>query len=485
MLRQERIATIGLVAGAAALGTLWPLSAYAVAPVALPTLLALSLAVVVIARRPEYGLALVIALSPLINSVLPQQSSGTVALPEKPFQLLVPALAGAVLLYSLLVNRIETPSGRFFRGLSAAVVLFFGSTALSSAQAIEPSASVSKVVLTLTAVMVFFSVRQVCKTREHVLVVAGGALAALLIASVQGIFDQVLGIYSTQGFVSDTEVVGRIQGSFGHPNLYAGFLAFLMPLAAAMAFNSEFSARLRWLALSALLTSIPALIFSYSRGAILGLLVGGVVWLLVIRPRLAVTVGLVAVVAAVAIAPGALKSRFENNSGNDVALRSDIWESAIEIYSHDPVLGVGPHNFQTAYERLPSTDAAASQRRLLHDEQLLVPPHAQSIYLQALAEQGIVGLLTMLGLLVGGVVTAYKASRTTSPRTRMIGIGLGIGLLSVAIDGVLEIVLFSETMVPVFGMLAVAAIQLDYQREPAGAPEAPAAKLSLAAPRPL
>ncbi len=467
-----------MVAAAVSLAILWPLSAYALTPVALPSLLVLSLAIALIARRPEYGLALVIALSPLINSVVPE-SGGQVSVPEKPFQLLVPTLAGGVLLYSLLVNRIERPSGTFFRALSLTILLFLASTVLSSVQAIEPSASVSKVILTLTAALVFFSVRQSCKTRNQVLVVVGGALAALLIASVQGVADELFGIYSTQGFVSDAEVVGRIQGSFGHPNLYAGFLAFLMPLAAAIAFNSDFTTRLRWLALSALLTSIPALVFTYSRGAILGLVVGGLVWLAIMRPRTAVTVGLVVAIAAIAVAPGALKSRFENNSSNDVALRSDIWNSALEIYSDNPVLGVGPHNFQTAYERLPSTETAASQRRLLHDEQLLVPPHAQSIYLQALAEQGIVGLLTMLSVLIGGLVTAYRATRAPGSRTRMLGIGLGIGLLTVMIDGVLEIVLFSETIVSVFGLLAAVAIMLD--RESAQ-PVSPPSEADVSAP---
>jgi putative inorganic carbon (HCO3(-)) transporter len=471
VLAQERIVTIGLVLAAAAVAVLWPLSAYAVNPLALPVLLALALTAALIVRRPEYGLALAIALSPLINCVLPQQGNGNVTLPTKPFQLLVPALAGGVLVYSLLVRRTETPSGGHLRALSVAILLFTGSTILSSVQALEPSASLSKVVLTMTAAIVFFTVRQTCQTRGQILVVAGGAVLALLIASVQGIADHLLGVFSTQGFVSETEVVGRVQGSFGHPNLYGGFLAFLMPLAAAIAFSPHFAARLRWLALSAFVASVPALVFSYGRGAILGLLLGSIIWLALLRPRAAITITIIVAVAAIGLAPSALKSRFENNSSNDVALRSDIWESAIEIYSTSPVLGVGPHNFQTAYERLPSTTNTASQRRLLHDEQLLVPPHAQSIYFQALAEQGIVGLMTMLAVLIAGLVTAYRASRAWSAQTRPIAIGVGVGLLGVAIHGVLEIVLFSETIVPVFGLLAVVAILFDWDRarEPAGA----------------
>ena len=97
---------------------------------------------------------------------------------------------------------------------------------------------------------------------------------------------------------------------------------------------------------------------------------------------MAFAVGLAVVVAVVAFAPDILKSRFQTDSSTDVALRSDIWNGAVEIYSSQPVLGVGLNNFQTAYERLPSTSANSSQRRLLHNEQLLVPPHAQNNYLR-------------------------------------------------------------------------------------------------------
>jgi putative inorganic carbon (HCO3(-)) transporter len=462
---RERTATVGLVLAAAALAVAWPLSAYSINPFALPALVGLALATAIVLQRPEWGLGLVLALSPLINSTLPSVDPSASSLAREPFEVLVPVLAIGVLAYSLLVVRQYAPSGTHVRLLSAGVALFAASGLISSAQAIEPSASLHRVLLIVTGAIVFFSVRQTCNEPRKLLVVLGGALAGLLIASVQGIADQILGVFSTQGFVSGTEVVGRVQGSFGHPNMFGGFLALLMPVGAVVAFNKNFSASLRWLASIAVMLAVPALVFSYARGAMVGLFVGCAVWLAVLKPRVALLVGIVIVTAAVTLAPATLKNRFESDSSSDVALRSDIWNGAIEIYSDHPVFGVGLNNFQVAYGRLPANSATSSQRRLLHDEQLLVPPHAQNIYLEAMAEQGIVGLLSLLAVLLGGVLTTYRAARSPQPVTRALGYGVGIGLVGVMVHGFLEVIVYSETILPLLALLGVVAALVDKDRD--------------------
>jgi len=459
---RERLAPVGAVFGAAALAALWPLTAYAVSPLALPSILALAVATTVILRRPEYGLALVLALSPVVNASLPGASSGTVSAPAQPFEFLVPVLTMGVLLYSLLLLRTPSHSGSNQRMLGICVAAFAASALLSSSRALEPSASVAKVMLILTAALLFFAVRQVAQERRQLIVVVAGALAGLLVASVQGIVSHLLGIDSTLGFVSGSEVIGRIQGSFGHPNIYGGYLALLMPVAFAVAFSPHFPRQLRWLAAIAGATAIPALVFSYARGAVIGLLIATVLILSITRPRLALAMVVGFALAAFALAPAALKDRFDPaSSGGDVTLRSDIWNASLEIYSSQPALGVGVSNFQTAYSNLPTTASGTSQRRLLHDTQLLVPPHAQNIYLQALAEQGLVGLLSLAALLISAVVITIRAIRTSDGMTRTLGLGVGIGVIGLMLHGLLEIPLYSEAILPMFALLGVVAIFLD------------------------
>nr|MBA2522074.1 hypothetical protein [Solirubrobacterales bacterium] len=257
---RERALPFALIAGAAALCALYPLSAYLVGPFAMPAALTVVGAGALTLRRPEYGAALALALAPLINTVFADpgavQGGDT-----RPLQILVPLLAVATLLYSLLVGG-ERDWGRQTRMLAIAIGVFLLAALIASVQALEPSESVAKVLLIVSSAALFVAVRQVCTERDQQLVVVGGAIVGLLAASLQGVLQHFLGIFSTEGFVADFEVVGRVQGSFGHPNLYAGYLATLLPLAIAIGFSRGYPKLLRTLGLAAAAAALPALYFT-------------------------------------------------------------------------------------------------------------------------------------------------------------------------------------------------------------------------------
>jgi O-antigen ligase len=211
------------------------------------------------------------------------------------------------------------------------------------------------------------------------------------------------------------------------------------------------------LAGAALVAAMPALAFSYARGAILALVLGLLVWFAVVRPRYAVAVAVVATVVGLLFAPATLKERFNPQaSSGDVPLRTDIWGASIDIAQAHPYLGVGLDNFSAAYADLPSTLAHASQRRLLNQSGLLIPPHAQNLYLNTLAEEGVIGVGALALLGFGAFAVAYRGSRVSDPAARAICIGIGGGLATLALHSVLEVTLLSELSLPLFALLAVA-----------------------------
>jgi O-antigen ligase len=140
-----------------------------------------------------------------------------------------------------------------------------------------------------------------------------------------------------------------------------------------------------------------------------------------------------------------------------VTLRSDLWKSALDIYSRDPVLGAGLGRFPDAYKALPSTGTIASQKRLLHNQQVLVPPAANNLYLTTLAEQGLLGLLALLSFLGYALWAALAAARSATPAGRAIGFGLGAGTLTLMLHGVLEVTLMPLIM-PLVALTAAAAL---------------------------
>jgi O-antigen ligase len=356
--------------------------------------------------------------------------------------------------YSLLVER-GTPPVRA-HWLTLAIVAFLVVSIVSAIGALDPSSSTNKLFLLITAVGVFFAVRQTCVARGQLTVVAAGAVVGLLLASLQGIEQHLLHQWGVAGFLSTSgEFVGRVQGSFGHPNQYGGYLAFLMPLAGALVLTRQFGARLRLLAAVALTASVPALVFSYARGAILALVLGVLVWFALVRPRYAVGAAVVIGTLALFFAPGTLKERFNPQiASGDVPVRTDVWGAAIDIYDGHPWFGVGLGNFGNAYKALPSTLQHASQRRLLNQSGLLIPPHAQNLYLNVMAEEGVFGIATLVLLLLGAGAVAYRSCRSPDARGRAIGLGLGAGIATLALHSILEVTLLTELSLPLFALLA-------------------------------
>lgn len=394
-----------------------------------------------------------LALAPFTN--LNIGSGGTVS---KPLHLLLPALVFGVLGYALLISGARATVAGAWRShwLTAAVVVFLAVALASAINAIDPHNSIRKLFLLIAAVGLFMGVRAICRDTAQFTVVAAGAVVGLLLASLQGI-DQHLRHRYGAGFVTNGQFVGRVEGSFGHPNQYGGYLVFLIPLAAGIALSRRFDARLRLLAASAAAAAVPAVAFSYARGAILALVLGLLLWFAVVRPRYAVGIAVVAAAVGLLFAPATLKERFSTQaSSGDVPLRTDIWGASIDIAQAHPLLGVGLDNFSSAYATLPSTLAHASQRRLLSQSGLLIPPHAQNLYLNTLAEEGVVGLGALALFLIGAFAVAYRGSRSTDPASRTICLAVGAGLATLALHSILEVTLLSELSLPLFALVAVA-----------------------------
>ena len=436
-----------------ALAGLWPVTAYAAGPYLLPSVVIVALVLAAVLHRPEFGIASVIALSPWLNMHF--GGTGLSSQGTKVLHLVVPALAFSVLAYALLVSRGAAGVSRW---LTISVLLFVAVALASSMQALQPSSSVSKVVILITAAAVYLSVLQVCRERRQLMVVVAGAVLALFLAASQGVLQHYSGQFGEFGFVSGSAIVKRVQGSFGHPNQYGGFVAVLIPLAVAVLATRRLSPTLRWLAVTSLGAALLALMFSYARGAIAALVLGSLVWLAFMRPRLAALATVVVAITAIAFAPSALKERFDPGAaGGDVPLRADIWTTAVDIYSAHPMLGVGVDNFSDAYAELPSTQSTASQRRLLHQDQLLTPPHAQNQYLNILAEEGLIGIVAFALLAIGSVSMARRGSKLADPVGRNICLGIGAGIMTLAVHSMLDVNLFGEVALPLFALVAVAA----------------------------
>jgi O-antigen ligase len=441
------------------IAALWPLTAYALNPYLLPAMLAIAIAIVVGVRWPEYALAAAIALAPMGRAQLPQPPNAGIVLPATPLTYLIPILIFSVVAYSVLVRGLDR---RPLPVVAVGIALMVGSALLSGFDALDPGRAVS--FLLIVGAAFFIAVVNTCRTRQQLLIVLAGVLFALLISSLQGVIQHQIGDFTFQ-FASSGTAVGRVQAAFGQPDDYGGFLALLIPVAVGVTFAGSLPKWLRVIAAAAAAAGIPALIFSYSRWSMAACVIGSFIWLLLVRPKVALKAGVVLGVIALFFAPAHLRERFQGTGTDELTIRQDVNKAALDIYAEHPILGVGVNNFQVAYAEQRAADTAL-QRRLFHNDELLVPTAAPNEFLNTLTEQGLVGLLAVLVFVVLAIKTAWGASKAADPAVRAIGVAVGMAVSTSVVNSYSSISLQDVPVEALFVLLAVAAIASDVYSSP-------------------
>jgi hypothetical protein len=101
--------------------------------------------------------------------------------------------------------------------------------------------------------------------------------------------------------------------------------------------------------------------------------------------------------------------------------RPELWRAAVRLFRQHPLLGVGPDNFRRRYAEV----IAPKSGKKYDDDRL----HANSFYLETLADLGLVGLAALVFLLValGRAVLAHARAR----RLPLLACGIAAGLFFV------------------------------------------------------
>jgi O-antigen ligase len=136
------------------------------------------------------------------------------------------------------------------------------------------------------------------------------------------------------------------------------------------------------------------------------------------------------------------------------------------MYDEHPFLGVGVNNYAVAYPDLPKTPAVAPEHRLLLDEEVQIPPHAHNLYLNTLAEGGILGAASLLLVIVLAISAAYRGCRLSDPIGRATCIGIGIGLMTLLANSLVEVTLLTEAALPLMALLGAATVFIGLESAP-------------------
>ena len=226
-----------------------------------------------------------------------------------------------------------------------------------------------------------------------------GAVAALIVVSISALVQVPGGAPS--GLPIGRSVIPRIAGALEGPNQLAGYLELVVPVAwlSPMWTTRPFAA----VRLFGIFVGMAVLVLTQSRAGIVALPAAFVVlWLVDRRGAQASVVPTICGLAAgatlslawYALASGGIASGLltwladffnpdRSPAPGGVGTRAQLWRAAMDLFRLHPITGAGAGNFELLLRTVGLTD---------------VRTHANSLWLQTLAEQGLLGLGAVIGL---------------------------------------------------------------------------------------
>lgn len=350
----------------------------------------------------------------------------------------------AALAYALLRLVIEkrlpgpTPAG-------LAILLFALILPVNYALAAVPSLTLQPILRTLGGMALYYAAVHWGKTSARLrwlAVLTGFASIGLCLFSL-------ISVNWTSGklFFIPSSMYERFSVSVGdaiHPNVLAGSLIALLPLALAMplfAWRSLTWAE-RLLYPIVLISAIAAMLLTQSRGALVSLFVA-LLSVLLLRSAWFWLMPLAGLLSGIGVwfslGRGEILMRLSSMiSIEGLGQREDIWWRAIYMLQDFPLTGVGMGHFPAAFRVFYplSLDPTGEMQ------------HAHNLFLQVGTDMGIPGLVFWLGILIGVIAAAwqvYRAGRKLrQPVYRAIGAGLLACQLAFIFHGLFDSVLWGE-----------------------------------------
>jgi O-antigen ligase len=211
------------------------------------------------------------------------------------------------------------------------------------------------------------------------------------------------------------------------------FLSVITPFSLALVYRKPWSIS-GLTGILSIIFSIAAVVIFQSRGATLALLVAVISSVTHARSRLGLATP-VAIIVAALIMDGflgfPLLGRFMDLLSQPSAGRSGHWATAWNMFLDAPLFGHGPQTFA-----------------LFHPH-----PWTHNLYLQVLAEQGIIGFAALVSMLFWGLWTAWKTRITICDDIRIFGAAAFGSLLGFCFSSVVELSFLRHWVVVVLFVL--------------------------------
>ncbi|MBI5206791.1 MAG: O-antigen ligase family protein [Candidatus Firestonebacteria bacterium] len=283
----------------------------------------------------------------------------------------------------------------------------------------------------LLLIIVFFITVNLVKKEDLKLLVNLLILASTIFALI-GIYQY---IEINKGFINIHSI--RIQGLLGSIFDFAWFLVYVILLSISVLWQMEQNIYENLFLLFAILIMSIALVFTYTRGAWLGL-ISGILLISFIKDKRIILPVIFLIVLIAYINPSFIERvktipDLKMSSNN---IRLEIWDKGIKIIKDNPILGVGMGNYSLAADK--------NGKYPVHD-------HSHNNYIQQGVNAGIPGLAAFFWMIWCLLNEGYKYIKENINNN--ISIGCFAGLVSFLVSGFVDYSLKNDISITLFWFL--------------------------------
>ncbi len=279
--------------------------------------------------------------------------------------------------------------------------------------------------------------------RDVRLLVGAAALSVLSVAVVAGL--QYAGVLPSL-LPWSAETPRRVVGLFAYPNAVGLFLAPMLGLLSALLVfrESGYGPAMRGFLLFTILAGFAALVFSVSRGALIGAAVAVAFVAFTSRFRRWAMVGCLLLVLLAWSLPASRTAVQNVLSGEDVStdVRTVLWQGTIRMLADRPLLGAGLGGFPVRYD----------EYRLAKHTELLQYPH--NIVLNVWTELGLAGLFLFVWLSIDVLGRGTRLIRRQPPSfSRALAVGVLAAGTAMLVHGLVDVPYFKNDLAVQFWLL--------------------------------
>ncbi len=353
-----------------------------------------------------------------------------------------------------LLHLLRNGEFKFAKTPMNAVVIFFVIALLwGCINSFDTVSSVRQVLVHLSFILFYFVVVNTIRTKKVWLALVKVFLASAFLVGIYGVIQNFTGVSSTESWVDEemfTDIKVRVYSFFNNPNVLGEFLVLTIPLTVALIWNRVKEIH-KALFTGVLLVLVACMIFTWSRGAWLGMMIAVAIFLAISDKRWI----FVGILALLLIPTGLYLSgnsaiverilSIGNTADTSTAYRVSIWRASIKMLKDFWLsgIGIGSDAYKSVYPVYALTGADFAL-------------HSHNLYLQFWVETGVIGIVSLLSLGLGFIKNVFSEEVVKNIKKCDISkltVAAGAGFIGFLVQGLTDYVWYNYKILMIFWII--------------------------------